>query len=67
MAFILHHKVTKDEIDELNHVNNIVYLKWINKVSGNHWKKLSNNDMNTKFVWVVVRHEIDYKTTSIVR
>jgi len=53
-------KVSKNEIDELNHVNNIVYLQWVNKISGLHWNSLSNDKINSEYIWVVVRHEIDY-------
>lgn len=53
-------KVTKNDIDELNHVNNVVYLKWINVVSMEHWYLLSNDTINSKYIWVASRHEIDY-------
>jgi len=52
--------VTKEDIDALNHVNNVVYLKWINKVSILHWNSLSNEEINKKYIWVASRHEIDY-------
>ena len=52
--------VTKEDIDALNHVNNVVYLKWINKVSILHWNSLSNDEINKKYIWVASRHEIDY-------
>ncbi len=53
-------KVKKEDIDELNHVNNIVYLQWINNISANHWKSLSNKQIDAKYIWVAARHEIDY-------
>ena len=52
--------VKESEIDSLNHVNNVVYLQWINDVSALHWKMLSNDEINSKYIWVAVRHEIDY-------
>ena len=52
--------VKETEIDSLNHVNNVVYLQWINDVSALHWKMLSNDEINSKYIWVAVRHEIDY-------
>lgn len=54
------HTVVKEEIDELNHVNNVIYLQWINDVSILHWSLLSNDEINKKFIWVAIRHEIDY-------
>lgn len=53
-------KVVKDDIDELNHVNNVVYLKWINMAATKHWKQLSDNKLNEQYCWVALRHEIDY-------
>ena len=60
MIFTKKHIVTKNEIDNLNHVNNVVYLQWINDISMQHWLKLSNVAINKKYTWVVLRHEIDY-------
>ena len=53
-------KVLKNEIDSLNHVNNVVYLQWVNDISGIHWKILSNDILNKMYFWVAIRHEIDY-------
>lgn len=53
-------KVKASDIDVLNHVNNIVYLQWVNEISELHWGILSNNDINKKYFWVAIRHEIDY-------
>src|SRR5664279_3035466 len=48
------------DIDGLAHVNNIVYLRWVQEAAIAHWKTLSNDAINAKYVWVVIRHEIDY-------
>lgn len=53
-------KVEHHHIDELNHVNNIVYLQWVNDASEKHWAILSNDEINSKYFWVCLRHEIDY-------
>jgi acyl-CoA thioester hydrolase len=52
--------VTPNDIDELGHVNNIVYLRWVQEAASAHWTLLSNDEINKKYVWVVMRHEIDY-------
>jgi len=58
------HKITfnvkEQDIDTLNHVNNVVYLQWVNDISEIHWSLLSNESINSKYFWVVLRHEIDY-------
>lgn len=53
-------QVKETEIDELNHVNNVNYLNWVQLAANKHWEKLSNSDIDSEFIWVVLRHEIDY-------
>lgn len=48
------------DIDELGHVNNIVYLRWAQDAAIAHWRARANADMLARFVWVVRRHEVDY-------
>ena len=48
------------DIDELGHVNNAVYLRWIQAVATAHWQAVARPDDVARFVWVVTRHEIDY-------
>ena len=54
--------VSPNEIDEQNHVNNTVYLRWIQNVATAHWKSLTSTELQATIGWVVVRHEIDYKS-----
>jgi acyl-CoA thioester hydrolase len=52
--------VTKNDIDELGHVNNVVYVRWVQEVAAAHWDSLASSEIKQKYVWVVLRHEIDY-------
>jgi len=52
--------VTSRHIDHLNHVNNVVYLEWVQEVAYLHWEALATNEMKATDVWIVLRHEIDY-------
>lgn len=52
--------VIASDIDELNHVNNVVYLRWIQNIANLHWTQLKQDLDTSAFVWVVLRHEIDY-------
>jgi len=65
-VFTYQHVVTKNEIDTLNHVNNVVYVQWIQDISTKHWKDLTKNSSDLNFVWVVTRHEIDYKGQALL-
>jgi acyl-CoA thioester hydrolase len=49
-----------DHIDELGHVNNAVWVQWIQQVAIAHWRSAANPAHEAAYYWVVVRHEIDY-------
>ena len=53
--------VTEDHLDELEHVNNVVYLQWVQDIAGEHWMSRSNEAFNAKYFWVVLNHFIEYK------
>ena len=50
-----------DDIDELGHVNNAVWVRWIQEVATRHWQSLAPAAMQAAMSWVVTRHEIDYR------
>ncbi len=58
--------VTQEDLDELAHVNNVRYLQWIQDISKEHWQKLVSADIRETMVWVVMRHEIDYKNAAVL-
>lgn len=49
------------DIDELGHVNNAVWVQWIQQVSVGHWEAVALPEHQAAHVWVVLRHEIDYR------
>jgi acyl-CoA thioester hydrolase len=50
------------DIDGQNHVNNTVYLRWIQDVATAHWQSLASAEAQAAIGWVVLRHEIDYRS-----
>jgi Thioesterase superfamily len=52
---------TPADIDELGHVNNAVWVRWIQDVSTAHWLSLATPEQNEAYIWIVTRHEIDYR------
>ncbi|MDG1778631.1 MAG: thioesterase [Flavobacteriaceae bacterium] len=58
--------VSVDDIDHLNHVNNIRYLEWIQAIARLHWTSITTDQQRQSNVWVVLRHEIDYKASAYV-
>lgn len=61
--FIIDITVTADDIDELSHVNNAVYVKWLEQCAWQHSGYLGLNlavYQQLDRAMVVLRHEIDY-------
>jgi acyl-CoA thioester hydrolase len=54
-------QVMPADIDELGHVNNVVYLRWVQEVAVAHWRAAATEAQQAALVWVAVRHEIDYR------
>ena len=52
--------VSEKDIDHLNHVNNVVYLQWVQDIATKHWNQLKDGRDTSNYVWVVIRHELDY-------
>jgi len=53
--------VVPADIDELGHVNNIVYLRWAQEIAIAHWRSRASEEMLANLVWVVLRHEADHR------
>lgn len=49
-----------EHIDELGHVNNAVWVQWIQQVAVAHWEAMADPAHRDAYYWVVVRHEVDY-------
>jgi acyl-CoA thioester hydrolase len=52
--------ILPQDIDLFDHVNNVVYLRWVQEVSTSHWHSAATDAQKESVGWVVVRHEIDY-------
>lgn len=48
-------------IDEMDHVNNAVWLQWVQAVATAHWERVASPGHVATYVWFAVRHEIDYR------
>lgn len=54
-------KVTIKHLDELNHVNNAVYVQWVQEIAGEHWQNITGEKHTKDYYWVVFEHHIQYK------
>lgn len=58
--------IKPSDIDEQGHVNNVVYLSWVQDVAVAHWNSLTSAEHRSKYAWVALRHEIDYKAEAVL-
>lgn len=61
LAFTRSFTAEPAHIDELGHVNNSVWVQWIQDLATAHWESAALPEHQAAFFWVVVRHEIDYR------
>ena len=59
-VFELPLRILPEDIDTMDHVNNIVYLRWVQEAATAHWNAGASDVQKSDYVWVVIRHEIDY-------
>jgi len=59
-VFELEFTARREHIDELGHVNNAVWVQWIQQIAVAHWESVADPAHRDSYFWVVVRHEIDY-------
>jgi acyl-CoA thioester hydrolase len=65
-VFEIQIQVEPADIDQLGHVNNITYLRWVQEIAIAHWNATAPQEDKAKLLWVVLRHEIDYKVPAFV-
>ena len=55
-----HIQVKQTDLDELQHVNNVRYLEWVQEVSKEHWENVVEKEVLDQIIWVVRNHNITY-------
>lgn len=53
-------QVQPDDLDELNHANNVVYVRWVQDTAAAHWHTAYPPSDGHAYVWVVREHRIRY-------
>ena len=53
--------IAADDIDHMGHVNNAVYLKWVQAAVVKHWERFAPSDALAQHLWVALKHEITYR------
>ena len=60
-AFERDYTAAPEHIDELGHVNNAEWVRWIQDIAVSHWHAVAPDEHRDRYIWVVTRHEIDYR------
>lgn len=58
--------VVEDDLDDRAHVNNVVYVRWVQDAAAAHWRRLAPEGARAELAWVALRHEIDYLSPAVL-
>lgn len=63
MSSAFHHPIgiAPDDIDHMGHVNNSVYLKWVQEAVVRYWENVAPPDAVARHLWIALSHEIKYR------
>jgi acyl-CoA thioester hydrolase len=53
--------VRPGDIDHMGHVNNSVYLSWVQEAVVKFWETVAPADAVTRHLWVALQHQITYR------
>lgn len=59
-------EIANDDIDFMGHVNNAIYLKWVQDAVIGHWRRLAPPEAVAAQLWVALKHEISYRKPTFV-
>ena len=59
-VFVVPLEVRPEHIDANGHVNNVVYVGWLQDAGTAHWNARFDADTRARWSWVALRHEVDY-------
>ena len=62
------HQIAIDaaDIDHMGHVNNAVYLKWVQESVVAYWEKVAPAEAVASHLWVALKHEITYRKPAVL-
>jgi len=49
------------DIDHMGHVNNAVYLRWVQEAVVRYWETVAPAEAVAQHLWVALKHEISYR------
>ena len=55
------------DIDHMGHVNNSVYLRWVQDAVIDYWRSIAPPEAVAKHLWVALKHEITYRKPTFLQ
>ena len=49
--------ITKEHLDQMNHVNNVQYVHWVEEMAKEHWDILRHNTNYVDDFWFLADHQ----------
>src|SRR5690606_12969684 len=59
-------KIEAADIDHMGHVNNAVYLRWVQEAVVRYWEAVAPAEAVAKHLWVALKHEISYRRPAFI-
>ena len=58
--------IDRSDIDHMGHVNNAVYLSWVQEAVVKHWERFAPVDAQARYLWIALKHEIVYRDAAFL-
>ena len=58
--------IDRADIDFMGHVNNSVYLRWVQEAVLGYWRKVAPDEAVASHLWVALKHEITYRRPTLL-
>lgn len=58
--------VQPEHLDNVNHVNNVIYVQWMQDIASMHWEVIATEKYKQEILWMIKRHEIDYYNQAFI-
>ena len=58
--------IAPSHIDHMGHVNNAVYLNWVQEAVVAHWERFAPVEAQAEYLWIALKHEITYRQAAFL-
>lgn len=59
--------IDASDIDFMGHVNNAVYLRWVQAAVSEHWRRVAPAEAIETYLWIALKHEITYRRPAFLQ